>query len=47
LEGDGIVSPGRNICAFCEEVIKSNPYGKDMRNKRKGLAMADIGSELR
>jgi hypothetical protein len=47
IQGDGSASSGENVCSFCEEVIRSNPYGKDTRNKRRGRAMGDIGNELR
>jgi len=28
-------------------VIKANPYSKDVRGKRRGVAINDIGGDLR
>lgn len=35
------------VCAFCEELIRNNPYGKDLKGKRKGVAISDFSTEIR
>ena len=35
------------VGAFCEELIKNNPYGKDLKGKRKGVAISDVNTEIR
>ena len=35
------------ICAFCEEVLKKDPYNKNIKGKRKAVAITDTNGEMR